>query len=64
MIEPFIIKRGAIPIIAHKRDERREIVMTLATEDLYWCQYVDQFAYEFANILCGYCGGDCCTQMV
>ncbi len=54
-IEPIFIQRGKEgPIVHFKRNGLKEVVMMLDTQDLYWCQYVYQFAHEFCHILCGF----------
>jgi hypothetical protein len=54
-IEPIFVQRGHDgPIVHYKRNAVGEIVLTLDTQDLYWCQYVYQIAHEFCHILCGF----------
>ncbi|HWB02123.1 MAG TPA: hypothetical protein VG796_03800 [Verrucomicrobiales bacterium] len=54
-LEPFLVLRGRQgPIVQYRRNSRKEIVVLLDTQDLYWCQYTYQIAHEFCHILCNY----------
>jgi hypothetical protein len=54
-LEPFVVQRGHDgPIVHYRRNAMKEIVVMLDTGDLYWSQYVYQFAHEFCHILCGF----------
>jgi hypothetical protein len=54
-IEPFVVVRGQEgPIVIFPRNPQGEIVVKLDTHDMFWCQYAYQFAYLFADILCGF----------
>lgn len=58
-IEPFVVVRGESgPITLFERNERREIVIQLHTDGMFWSQYAYQFAHEFCHVVCGARPGD------
>ena len=54
-IEPLLVVRGhSGPTVLYARNAQGEVVIQLDTEKTFWCQYANQFAYLFANVLCGF----------
>ena len=54
-LRPMVVLRGRSgPIVHFRPNALGETVVQLDTQDLFWCQYVYQFAHEFCHVLCGY----------